>query len=108
VQEAKERSVGPGRGADAKALDRRDVAAAGRQIRAQDEEPRRALGEGDDELRALRAGEREQGRVRAAGDEVHGAVAQRVHRVERGQELDVRVEPFLAVQTELLGGERRK
>ena len=108
MQEAKERAVGPRRGADAQALDGCDVAAAGRKIRAQDQEPRRALREGDDELRALPARKREQGRVRAAGHEVYGAVPQRVHGVERGQELDVGVEPFLAIQPELLGGERRE
>jgi len=46
--------------------------------------------------------------VRAAGHEVHGAVPQRVHGVERGQQLDVGVEAFLTVETELLGGERGK
>jgi hypothetical protein len=101
-------AVRPGRGADAEPLDRRDVAAARWEIGAQDQEPRCSLRERDGQLRALPAREREQHRVRAAGHEVHLTLPERVHCVQRRQELDVGIEPFVAIEAELLGGEGRE
>ncbi len=103
LEELEQGAVGPWGGADPEPLDGRDVAPAGRKIRSENQKPGRALREGDDELRALPARKRQQGRVGAAGHEIDRAVAQRVHRVERRQELDVGVEAFLAIEAELLG-----
>ena len=74
MEHLEERAVRSRRGADAKPLDRRDVAAARGKVRAQDQKPWRALGERDGELRALPSREREQHRVGAARHEVDRAV----------------------------------
>ncbi len=107
-QQVQERAIRSGGGADAEPLDGADVAATRRQIRAHDQQPRRSLRQRDDELHAFPLGKGEQCRVSAAGHEIHAAIPQRVHRVERRQQLDVRVEALLAEDAKLLRGKRRK
>ena len=88
---------------------RRDVAARDAEVAAHHQEPVHALGLGAEELDALPLRKRRQRRMRGAADEIDRAVAQRhVGLVDRKDQLDLDVEPFLLEESELRGGNRRE
>ena len=74
-----------------------------------DQEPVHSLGLGADELDTLPLGKRRQRRMRRPGNEIDCPVAQRrIGPVNRKQQFDRDIEPFLLEEAEFRGGDGRE